>query len=518
VNDVLICHRPLLLFLSPISLYCCSGCLYFPCNARFYLRCDCFDRFMQNQPDLVHLGKARLQLFEHFFLKSLKAQSSTNFVCIIRTDPHLHPSLKQPLIEMLRQSKLKHLLIASNETPKSQYHDIIKGRVEPSMVWSGDLDAIKAYLGLPPPETVEEAETPMKGDRAQDTQEGHRRLSMRNPEDRFVIVDKDDDDTSGGGNDNGAEDDRHQGGNDSASASLSLGPPPRILETRLDADDALHQFFVETLQALAVGDESSSSVAATDKGEGGNKEDAASEGEVGFDFAPLTWRIWCVDNHAEWQYQTAWKDPTPQEIEENVGSLISIAVTYCITPGLSIAFLGQDESIAAMPSTSKHERLMHIQQCTDGPMEKLASKEHKRFRRLGPAVGPNVTSNCRSFLPMAMAALRARTPTSAGMLNVVYNGTSFNSKYLQGAEKQRAIQDRMWYVVKRLFGFSKRNARAINRYMGDHMKVIAEENLLGQCTPGHSCKTSSQILLKSIVEGGGAPAGAVGAAAPSLPP
>lgn len=417
---------------------------------------------MQHQPNLVHLGEARLRLFQYFFLNSLRAQSSTNFICVVRTDPQLDPSLRQSLIDRLQQSELPHLLIASNDLPKSQYQEIVNGIVKPSMVWSGDLDAIKAYLGV------------QKGlaDEKVSAQVG---ASLLAPDSKQI--------RSNGRND----------GKNFPSGKPSLSLHPRVLETRLDADDALHRIFVETLQAEAVGRELPLSVTHGDD----RKHDAA--GNYAYDFAPLTWRMWCVDSHAEWQYQSAWKDPTPKEIEEDAGSIISLAVAHCVTPGLSIAFLGQDKSIDTMPSTSKHEKLMQTPPCTARPMDVRLGKGHLRFR--SGSLGANVTSNCRSFVPMAIAALRARTPTSAGMLNIVYNGNSLNQKYVPGATKQRDVQDKVWYAIKRIFGFSKQHARSINRHMRDHMKAIAEENLMGQCTQGHSCKNSSQTILRSILEG-----------------
>jgi len=349
-------------------------------------------RFMQNQPDLIHLGEARLELFQHFFIKSLEAQSSSNFVCIIRTDPELHPKLKEQIIGILQRSKLVYILVATNEIPKSQYEDILVGNIKPSDVWSGSLEEIKRYLRI-----------------------------------------------------------------DSTPSSIALPSssisPPRIIETRLDADDGLNRLFVETMQA---------------------------EADEGYGFYPQTWRLWCVANHAEWQFQSLWQ--TSENEMEDVGTIVALQVNYCVTPGLSIAFLGDEQSMQAMPSTMKHERLLHTRLCKNKSSNKT-------------------DVDCRSFVPMIMAAFRARTPTSAGMLNLVYNGTSFNQKYIAGASKQKDIQSQLWWAVKRLFGFSKHSARNINQYMKDRIKAIAQDNLKGQCTRGHSCKNSSQILLRSILEG-----------------
>jgi hypothetical protein len=343
-------------------------------------------RFMQYQPNLVHLGEARLRLFRNFFLKSLEEQSSKNFCCIIRTDPELHTSLKEQLVAMLQSSSIVHILVASNETPKSQYQDLLLDTVQPEDVWSGSLEEVKRYLRI---------------------------------------------------------------GNSTNTSSNVF--PPRIIETRLDADDALHRFFVETIQA---------------------------EANESYLFETQSWRLWCVAHHAEWQYQAIWKK-TPSQRDET-GTIVALQVNYCVTPGLSIAFVGNNESLEVIPPTMKHEKLMHTRMC---------KKEKK------------ILSNCRSFVPMTMGALRARTPTSAGMLNLVYNGTSMNRKYIRGATKQMEFQGQLWNAVRKIFGFTKQDAKSVNEYLNSHIKMIAEENLLGQCTKGHSCKNSSHILLKAIMEG-----------------
>jgi hypothetical protein len=326
----------------------------------------------------------------------LEQQTSTNFVCIIRTDPQLHPTLKKHIVDILESSKLNCILIASNEIPKSQYQDILYGNVRPCDVWSGSLDNIRQYLRID-----------------------------ESTNDREIV-------------------------------------PPRIIETRLDADDGLHMLFVETIQ------------------------DEATEQ---YNFNPHTWRLWCIGNHAEWQYQSIWSLSAHEN--DDAGSIIALQVNYCVTAGLSVAFLGEKESMEEMPSTMKHEKLFRTKQC---PKHKDTQKDNTTTTA--------ISTNCRSFVPMMMGALRARTPTSAGMLNLVVNGTSLNKKYISGATKQKGVQNQLWWAAKRLFGFSKRNARDINSYMKDRVKEIAKDNLDGQCTQGHSCKNSSQILLQSILQGG----------------
>lgn len=109
-----------------------------------------------------------------------------------------------------------------------------------------------------------------------------------------------------------------------------------------------------------------------------------------------------------------------------------------------------------------------------------------------------------SFLQLAPSALRARTPTSAGMLNILWGNHSHKpdvkNKYAAGASKQKAYQEQLWAVVSPLFGFTPDKARQVHKYLEQHMQAIAEDNLRGQCTEGHSCKNTSQQLLQEILE------------------
>ena len=74
-------------------------------------------RFMQGQAGLLELGRARLALFETFCLPSMLAQSSTNFIWIVRTDPMLDPSLVSDLVGLL-QGMQHFFLIGSNANPE----------------------------------------------------------------------------------------------------------------------------------------------------------------------------------------------------------------------------------------------------------------------------------------------------------------------------------------------------------------------------------------------------------------
>ena len=74
-------------------------------------------RFMQGQSELLELGRARLALFQTFCLPSMLAQSSTDFIWIVRTDPMLDPSLISDLVGLL-QGRQQFFLIGSNANPE----------------------------------------------------------------------------------------------------------------------------------------------------------------------------------------------------------------------------------------------------------------------------------------------------------------------------------------------------------------------------------------------------------------
>ena len=62
-------------------------------------------RFMQNQPNLVSLAKARLHLFATICLPTVIKQSSWGeFIWVIRTDPLLDEGIKNDLISLLKRS------------------------------------------------------------------------------------------------------------------------------------------------------------------------------------------------------------------------------------------------------------------------------------------------------------------------------------------------------------------------------------------------------------------------------
>lgn len=86
------------------------------------------------------------------------------------------------------------------------------------------------------------------------------------------------------------------------------------------------------------------------------------------------------------------------------------------------------------------------------------------------------------------AALRSRTPTSAGMLGITPTETQ-----LQIVQRQPILTYAMWVLMVREFGVSNKSLIRANDYFAEHVYDIAEENARGQCTQGHSCKVSKHL-------------------------
>lgn len=93
------------------------------------------------------------------------------------------------------------------------------------------------------------------------------------------------------------------------------------------------------------------------------------------------------------------------------------------------------------------------------------------------------------------AALRSRTPTSAGMM-----GVSPDAMQLMLVKKQPILTYAMWVLMVREFGVSNKTLIGTNEYFAKHVYDIAEENARGQCTRGHSCKVSHGDFICSIYQ------------------
>jgi len=218
----------------------------------------------------------------------------------------------------------------------------------------------------------------------------------------------------------------------------------KVLESRLDADDALHFQFVDYLQERAL-------------------SELRNE--------PAQWKIWCSSRHLEWQIHSV-----TDSVNITAGLLLSLKDNFCISPGLTIGYTEGTRAHSLPPI--KHQHLAdELPSCNDQDL------------------------NCLDFVESFPVALRARTPTSAGMMNVFLGGkVKVPGRFLKGVRKQERVQNQLWSVAKSRFGFSPGSASRLRSYISDHLESIAADNLRGQCSGGHSCKDSSKVLLQAIID------------------
>lgn len=93
-------------------------------------------RFMQHQPNLVALGRARLKLFEIICLQSMKFQDSNNFLWLILLDPELNDELLQEMKRMVAPHS-NFFLISTLQS------NIRFRSLNTSLVKSGDVNFLK---------------------------------------------------------------------------------------------------------------------------------------------------------------------------------------------------------------------------------------------------------------------------------------------------------------------------------------------------------------------------------------
>lgn len=218
-----------------------------------------------------------------------------------------------------------------------------------------------------------------------------------------------------------------------------------VIETRLDADDALHFGFVEYAEAVTI------------------EEMASPETD---------WMIYCAYKHLEWHHENPFRKPMK---ESNIGFIVGVNQRGCITPGLSFVY---------------------GLQVTRNDMPKGA---HSQLHKATPFCNDEIKSHCiRHSTELQPAALRARTPTSAGMLNVVIGNQGKNLLY-SPAESDADVQNEIWTGVRTTFGIEQEKVQITRRSLNQHLRRIVSDNLKGQCTKGHSCKKNSKHALKELL-------------------
>ena len=339
-------------------------------------------RFMQYQSRLLHLGRARIDLFRTITLPSMLRQSTQQFLWIIRVDPSLPDEFRKELLKAMESMDNMIVLLSNYNADDFRQHGM-------------------KHISLPQ----------VLGRSVSDQRQRFRRLTEYHKAAQTRIV----------------------------------------LESRLDADDALSRDVLEQLQRQA------------------RERLSSSTDQSGF-------MIWCLATHMEWQFYNP-LDTTNKES----GSLVALPYRHCVTPGLTFAY--------------------HL----DATADSVPTHKHHQLRNIIPAcpTDKSARNNCLVMLKRSdkrPQALRARTPTSAGMMNMLLlNSTDGkDGQTLHQASKWSHLQEQAWVETEQLFGVQKDAVVQMRKRLETDITLIAKENALGQCTPGHSCKPSSQKILAKL--------------------
>ena len=332
-------------------------------------------RFMQHQPTLVHLGKARLVLFKTFCLPSMLHQSTQNFFWIIYVDPALDDYLLQEMKKLLDPYP-HYYLLPSLMDKRGQGSKDISRHYGPNDFHSGDTAMLFANLKY-----------------------------------------------------------------------INWLP---VLESRFDADDALNVRFVEEVQKRA------HDVFVKDKG--------------GRDFM-----FWCINEAVEWH----WVGPGNRQSLQTYGALLNSRNYYedkfCHTPGLTV---GVARGTYTRTVAKKPHHLLYDALKTEDI--NCGSKYHG--------------IDCVDFITnFDQCALRSRTPTSASMADV----NSLSPKATKLAAEN--AMERWTHVIKE-FALLPEKTRKVNQHFKEHLGLISQDAVLGQCTIGHSCRPEAQQELDDIVK------------------
>lgn len=370
-------------------------------------------RFMQEQANLTALSLARLHLFRTFCLPTMVHQSTSNFLWIIKTDPHLSSKIRQELVQLL-QPYPHFYLVGSNVNflvPDNHgaWRDGAEGKhlLNEAVIYTGNRTLLEQAQRL---------------------------------EDQAVV-----------------------------------------LETRLDADDGLHVRYLEYVQEtalamLAPNDATSPTIP---------NEPQQSQPVVN----NLQWVYLCTRRHIEWH--AADEDapnatkPAPPDGWFNPMEHSKL----CITPGITVGFaVGVKATDVPIYDHDKiYKEIAERGGCHKSSSTNVATDNAER------------KLECLHWVDdvLVFAAIRSRTLTSAGMRHVAAtednNATTKNAVHVLSP----GLMQHMWRYVETYYFISRPDVEQTQGHLQEHVLEIAQDNLQGQCTSGHSCKVSNATTQES---------------------
>ena len=266
-----------------------------------------------------------------------------------------------------------------------------------------------------------------------------------------------------------------------------------LIDTRLDADDGLAIDYVNRIQQRVQQDFLPATITNNSNHTHPNDNEAMQR----------PWNVYCVLQHTEWHHTM--RQPQPQQPKDNNNnnknnnpySSLGYMITRpkgdnkCITPGLTMAFGPKASHKTISMQSLPHSRIAHV-------VPECSSSK-----------GNNKLHCWQHIYRHVPGAIRARTPTSAGMdrvrpvLLANHNDNKNDDNTTAAAAAIVAVaaspQESKWNQWETTFGINRTVVRETQLYFLQHLSRIAKDNLKGQCTAGHSCKRSAKQALRGMI-------------------
>lgn len=457
-------------------------------------------RFMQNQPDLVQLAKARLQLFKAICLPTVVQQTAWgNFLWIIRTDPDLHIDIRRELVEILNESGAlttktndtygieeraltyvigsnDNYIVANSTTVNPQIrpfdiHDMFSNMLsKPDKIFAGKVENIKSTLdGL-----SSEAKDVVLWTRL-DADDGLSVDFLKYIQDQMMLyfvpgkakdVNVDDkEETEKEKEEEENIDFRYIDSEDHDSADM---------KERADGED--NEELSKLKNDTVTGDKAANEDEEGEE-EGAEENDDESNTVESPPYSPPNWMYWCGGQNIDWFLTDPIHDP-----KHDTGVVYPVLhANVCVTPGLTVAFRG-DIAPALVPKLDHDKIVSYLSDVGGEACNRTGLLDHEQEQDDDEVLDDG---SCFQMIHGWTHAVRSRTPTSAGMM-----GVNPDENQLQMVLRNKGIKKLMWRQMHKKFLLNDDDLRKTNSYFAKHVYDIAEENARGQCTNGHSCKVS----------------------------
>jgi hypothetical protein len=204
-------------------------------------------------------------------------------------------------------------------------------------------------------------------------------------------------------------------------------------------------------------------------------------------YTPPQWSYWCAGRNLDW-FVT---DPVHDPQHKNGTVYPVVHVNMCVTPGVTIALRGSFDP-QQIPRLD-HDKIIPSLRPYGGGLCERTGRSVFDINEGGIRGYQVDDGSCFHLVTVGIAAIRSRTPTSAGMLGV--NPDFTQREYIR---KQGNLTGIMWKSMFSDFFIRDRQLVETNLYFADHIYDIAEENARGQCTTGHSCKVCAYFAAINI--------------------